>query len=98
VASGLLRLTGMRSLLGLFLFLTLGACGGASHDLDECDGGDFADGCDYQGVRHPTGEVFPAGDGCNTCSCTVELGLQCSIVACPTAPTTARPAPQPQPR
>ena len=42
--------------------------------------------CDYHGTLYDDGELFPAGDGCNTCKCNPdgqspgEFG--CSLVAC----------------
>ena len=38
--------------------------------------------CTYQGTRHPVGTSFPAGDGCNTCSCDDRGGVSCTLMAC----------------
>lgn len=54
-----------------------------------CEGGKGggSDGdCVVDGVVHELGEVFPAGDGCNTCSCTPD-GVACTERACPDAGT-----------
>lgn len=38
--------------------------------------------CKYQGNFYTTGQSFPAGDGCNTCTCN-QGQLQCTLMACP---------------
>jgi hypothetical protein len=38
--------------------------------------------CVVNGHPHQIGEVFPAGDGCNTCTCTAS-GPSCTKQACP---------------
>ena len=40
-------------------------------------------GCMHNGQLHPAGSSFPAGDGCNTCSCTAEGLLGCTKIGCP---------------
>ena len=40
--------------------------------------------CSYNGTAYETGESFPAGDGCNTCTCQNEQVI-CSAAACPPA-------------
>jgi len=47
--------------------------------LASCGGGDPS--CEYQGQTHARGDIFPAGDGCNTCSCT-DQGVECTLLAC----------------
>src|SRR5262245_32315573 len=47
-------------------------------------GGDST-ACDYMGSSYERGAVFPAGDGCNTCSCT-EQGVECTAIDCSTQP------------
>lgn len=37
--------------------------------------------CDVAGVAHAIGESFPAGDGCNTCTCDAK-GVICTTRAC----------------
>lgn len=37
--------------------------------------------CVWNGQTYPIGAVFPAGDGCNNCSCEPE-GVACTLVAC----------------
>jgi hypothetical protein len=48
-----------------------------------CDGnspsGDGA--CVFNGTRYALGEVFPAGDNCNSCECTAS-GAVCTEVTC----------------
>jgi hypothetical protein len=48
--------------------------------LVACEGGRSPD-CEWQGQTFEIGETFPAGDGCNTCSCTAE-GVGCTLIAC----------------
>jgi len=38
--------------------------------------------CTYNGKTYSDGETFPAGDGCNTCTCTAP-GIACTERACP---------------
>jgi hypothetical protein len=47
--------------------------------------------CIYQGQAHMPGEVFSAGDGCNTCMCSgLGDGYACTAIACMDAgPTDA---------
>ncbi len=54
-----------------------------------CTGGDFActtkgcvNGCFHDGEVHPHGSTFPAGDGCNTCSCGANGSVSCTLAAC----------------
>ena len=46
------------------------------------DGG--AQRCEYRGMTYALGESFPAGDGCNACTCTAD-GASCTERACPDA-------------
>jgi hypothetical protein len=39
------------------------------------------DVCTHDGKTYPPNASFPAGDGCNTCSCTPE-GVACTLIAC----------------
>jgi hypothetical protein len=41
--------------------------------------------CFHQGQVHPVGAEFPAGDGCNTCTCSDDLSVACTENACPDA-------------
>ena len=52
--------------------------------LAGCDGDDAGNVCVYEGQTYPFGATFPAGDGCNTCSCD-EYGVACTLIACPDA-------------
>ena len=39
--------------------------------------------CTYNGQVHPVGNsVFPSSDGCNTCTCTVDGQVACTLIAC----------------
>jgi Pacifastin inhibitor (LCMII) len=39
--------------------------------------------CTYDGGSYQAGQTFPAGDGCNTCSCSPVGSIGCSKLACP---------------
>lgn len=52
------------------------------------DGGTTA--CTYNGHGYKVGEVFPAGDGCNACTCG-DQGVSCTKQACRDAGTDADP-------
>ncbi|MET0386576.1 MAG: Kazal-type serine protease inhibitor domain-containing protein [Polyangiales bacterium] len=51
-----------------------------------CDGRE-EDGCTYRGQFYDVGETFPAGDGCNTCSCRAGGVVTCSQITCNPAAT-----------
>ncbi len=58
------------------------------------DGGNMRD-CEYMGRTYAHGERFPAGDGCNGCSCD-DGQVACTLIACldggmPDAPTACTP-------
>jgi len=53
---------------------------GCGSTLVAPDGGDGV--CRYNGVLQPPGNTFPAGDGCNTCSCTANGEVACTLIAC----------------
>ena len=38
--------------------------------------------CIHNGVGYPAGAPFPAGDGCNTCSCSANGQAACTLIAC----------------
>jgi hypothetical protein len=66
----------LRALALSIVFLV--ACGGEGH------GG--AAVCLFHGNVYEPGEVFPAGDGCNACTCstsTVPASVECSFNDCP---------------
>jgi hypothetical protein len=69
----------MRSV--VMLVGVLAACGD--------DGGSSA--CSYQDRTYGIGDVFPTGDGCNSCTCTV-TGVACTEIACADAGVDANPA------
>jgi hypothetical protein len=74
-----------------------GALAGCSGDDDQAavgkDGSDEPAGlCEMPDGRiYKRGDVFPAGDGCNTCQCEPEGsppgGYQCTLIACDPNPT-----------
>jgi hypothetical protein len=66
-------------LVGFFgLFATFVGCSGSvSHP---------ADGCDYNGKAYAVGDHFPAGDGCNNCSCGERGEVSCTLIGCDPAP------------
>ncbi len=39
--------------------------------------------CEYNGETYDVGETFPAGDGCNTCTCMEGGEVACTEIACP---------------
>ena len=43
---------------------------------------DRSTGCDYGGKHYTSGKTFPAGDGCNTCSCSASGAAICSTQVC----------------
>lgn len=47
-----------------------------------CDGGACPVTCEWQGAVYPAGSSFPAGDGCNTCSCDADGQVGCTLVWC----------------
>ena len=58
----------------LFLYIHLLACSEKT-----------VQSCEYEGKDYTVGESFPAGDGCNTCSCEEvdgELLLSCTEIGC----------------
>lgn len=46
--------------------------------------------CSYNGHDYSLNEVFPAGDGCNSCTCTA-TGASCTKLACADAGADADP-------
>ncbi len=38
--------------------------------------------CEHGGQTYDVGETFPAGDGCNTCTCAAGGSVQCTKLAC----------------
>jgi hypothetical protein len=44
-------------------------------------GGGVTRGCYYGGTDHTLGSIYPAGDGCNSCTCTVK-GSNCGSAVC----------------
>jgi hypothetical protein len=45
-------------------------------------GGTGGGSCSYEGESYPVGASFPAGDDCNTCTCTDEAEILCTRTAC----------------
>ncbi len=48
---------------------------------EDADGGN-PEGCNHNGVFYPVGASFPAGDGCNSCTCTEGGLVACTEMAC----------------
>jgi hypothetical protein len=73
----------MRSivLVALLVVLGLGACG----DRNDRDGA-----CVYNGMPYSLDDVFPAGDNCNSCTCTM-TGAVCTARVCGDAGVDADP-------
>jgi hypothetical protein len=78
---------------GFALALFLAACGGSVDSSGQGTGGAAGSsgsggsggsggGCDYGGQHHAPGESFPAGDGCNTCSCGFDGSVGCTLAYC----------------
>lgn len=63
-----------------------GASGGSggSDGSGATGGSGGATGCTHDGVFYELGASFPAGDGCNTCTCQAGGGVACTRTACPT--------------
>lgn len=77
--------------------LVLAACGGsvtkdgpgsggaAGSGGGSASGGSAGTGggtCNYGGNWYHAGESFPAGDGCNTCSCSSDGSVGCTLMSC----------------
>jgi len=39
-------------------------------------------GCDWNGRHYQVGDIFPKGDGCNTCQCQEGGDVVCTVTAC----------------
>lgn len=39
--------------------------------------------CEYNGDFYRPGDTFPDGDGCNSCSCTDDGEVACTMISCP---------------
>ena len=80
-------MTFMRS---IGLSTALLACGSASdlgtaYTPDASFDGDSSQAmCVYAGVSYPVGATFPAGDGCNSCTCFAPGDARCTRCACVT--------------
>jgi len=65
-----------------------GGSGGTSGGSGGSGGGSGGtvsnDGCSMDGVYYEVGETFPAGDGCNTCTCQGSGKIGCTRTACVT--------------
>lgn len=48
----------------------------------DCEVAIVQDGCKYEGQHYDVGESFPDADGCNTCSCTDDGEVACTLIAC----------------
>lgn len=66
----------------MLLLVTIGMAVGCTEDNPSAP-----TQCEWNGALYDDGEVFPAGDGCNSCKCN-ELGdtpgeVSCSLIYCP---------------
>jgi hypothetical protein len=70
--------------LSLLLLVTMG--------VGPCDSKPLGglDACTYEGKSYASGATFPAGDGCNTCSCQ-DGSVACTLVGCVDAGTDGSP-------
>ncbi len=59
-----------------------GGSGGASGAAGSSGSGGDPGACSYAGASYDAGESFPAGDGCNTCSCGADGSVGCTLRAC----------------
>lgn len=52
--------------------------------FDDCGCGcePVPEACEYEGVSYPVGATFPAGDGCNECTCMEDGSVQCTLALC----------------
>jgi hypothetical protein len=41
--------------------------------------------CTFAGMTYEPGDSFPAGDGCNTCTCIEDGSVVCTLIACGTS-------------
>lgn len=83
------RIFGGLWLVGAGCGLLIGACVGTSSEvgkLDDPDAGMMpgAAGTDGNGAICEVGQSKPAGDGCNTCTCTEDGEWACTLVDCQT--------------
>jgi hypothetical protein len=69
------------SFLGFVVFVVVGSFASACGSSD----GPEEDACFYRGQVFPVGAEFPAGDGCNACTCQPDLSVSCTEVPCPDA-------------
>ncbi|HET7505795.1 MAG TPA: hypothetical protein VFK02_32475 [Kofleriaceae bacterium] len=70
------------TLFAIVATLALPACGDSKSDTAACT---------YRGTSYAVGDVFPQGDGCNSCTCTAS-GVSCTARACTDAGVDANPA------
>ena len=47
---------------------------------------DMAVSCELDGKKYAVGETFRSSDGCNTCSCSPQLTVNCTLMACSVTP------------
>jgi len=76
--SRILRAGWASAALGAWVLL-LASCSGSVERRSGTEPG--AAGCTHGGRHFDVGDSFPAGDGCNTCSCTEE-GVACTEMGC----------------
>jgi hypothetical protein len=76
-----MRASASLGLLGSIALAAICALGAAC--IIVVDDDDDRGTCERNGRRYEVGEVFPAGDGCNTCECRRGGEYACSLIACP---------------
>jgi hypothetical protein len=59
-----------------------GSDSGGSGQGGNAGRGGAGGGCSYNGMHYAEGESFPAGDGCNTCSCDASGSVGCTEIGC----------------
>ena len=65
----------------LYIVAALVFLGGCTHTAVEYRPTEKT-GCEYQGLNYRYGEIFPAEDGCNSCSCSNDGSITCTEMAC----------------
>lgn len=71
----------MRQVFSLLAFALLDCAVGCAGRHTTLPPDQDAKSCTYEGKTYADGEQFPAGDGCNTCSCD-EGTIGCTLIGC----------------
>jgi len=75
-----MRANALLGLLGSIALAAICALGAACIIIEDDD--DDRASCERNGRRYRVGEIFPAGDGCNTCECRRGGEYACTLRAC----------------